>query len=559
MPWTVATYDTPRLDLTNPATFRKLNVPIGRYGDARKKDIRRRKREQEGAEFYYTSYVSSPICLYLWLMRMEPFTTLHIQMQSGKFDHAARLFGSIRDAWRIATAQINDFRELVPEFYFQPEFLVNSNNFDLGKDPSGGCVNHVTLPAWATSPLEFVYLHRKALESDVVSETICQWIDLIWGYLQRGPAAKKAKNTYDPHMYPTAWTEDVLKDPNQCAMVEAAMEQCGQVPEQLFRQPHPQRLPRSPRVVESIQVQLPVNDVIFVNLRPVSNLHDFAIISLNEETVFQKWLYTHSTQKMQPLPIGSLKIERKTITGISPVDDCRLAIGRRTGAVDVVDISSAAIFGLDGNTGRVNCVAADRRNVVSGGSDTISHCWFVEDFGLKPHRVPSFRGEIVCVCLSLHFNVWVCGTSDGAIMVLETRRGIVTRVIPLENKARPSRVLVTPEWGFIVVYLTDVVAGKVRHSLAVFSINGEAVRTCEIRSGIVAWAAFASEDAFDFIVFADEDGAVFVSEAFYLDVKEYMRVREQVLSIYYSRRDDMVIVVTKTGKIYFESRRIETQ
>jgi hypothetical protein len=196
--------------------------------------------------------------------------------------------------------------------------------------------------------------------------------------------------------------------------------------------------------------------------------------------------------------------------------------------------------------------------VVSGGSDTITHCWFVEDFGRKPHRIPSFRGEIVCVCLSLPFNMWVCGTSDGAIMVLETRRGIVTRVIPLENKARPNRVLVTPEWGFVVVYLTDVIAGKVKHSLSVFSVNGEVVRTCEIRSEIVAWAAFASEDAFDFIIFADEDGTVFGCEVFYLDVKKYMKVREQVLSIHYSRRDDMVIVVTRTGKIYFESRWIGT-
>ncbi len=47
---------------------------------------------------------------------------------------ADRMFHSIKDCW-LSAAKHNmaDVKELVPEFFYLPEFLVNANNFDLGK------------------------------------------------------------------------------------------------------------------------------------------------------------------------------------------------------------------------------------------------------------------------------------------------------------------------------------------------------------------------------------------------------------------------------------------
>ena len=45
----------------------------------------------------------------------------------------------------------------------------------------------VFLPPWAKgSAREFIRKHREALESDFVSENLHHWIDLIFGYKQRG-------------------------------------------------------------------------------------------------------------------------------------------------------------------------------------------------------------------------------------------------------------------------------------------------------------------------------------------------------------------------------------
>lgn len=70
-----------------------------------------------------------------------------------------------------------------------PEMLRNDNGFDLGKREDGSLVGDVVLPPWASNPEHFIALHRQALESDLVSCQLNQWIDLIFGYKQKGPEA----------------------------------------------------------------------------------------------------------------------------------------------------------------------------------------------------------------------------------------------------------------------------------------------------------------------------------------------------------------------------------
>ena len=52
------------------------------------------------------------------------------------------------------------------------------------------------LPPWARNPEDFIRIHRAALESETVSASLHLWIDLIFGYKQRGEEAKKALNVF---------------------------------------------------------------------------------------------------------------------------------------------------------------------------------------------------------------------------------------------------------------------------------------------------------------------------------------------------------------------------
>ena len=54
-----------------------------------------------------------------------------------------------------------DVRELIPEFYYLPEFLQNKNFFDFGHTQTGDTVHDVILPPWAKNdPKKFVAINR---------------------------------------------------------------------------------------------------------------------------------------------------------------------------------------------------------------------------------------------------------------------------------------------------------------------------------------------------------------------------------------------------------------
>ena len=54
--------------------------------------------------------------------------------QDGTFDHPDRAFHTVEGCWTSASVgDPNDIRELVPEFYYLPDFLTNSNRFILGE------------------------------------------------------------------------------------------------------------------------------------------------------------------------------------------------------------------------------------------------------------------------------------------------------------------------------------------------------------------------------------------------------------------------------------------
>jgi hypothetical protein len=63
-------------------------------------------------------------------------------------------------------------------------------------------VGDVKIPIWANSdPDTFLKMNREALESEYVSEHLHKWIDLIFGYKQRGQEAIKAFNLFHPFTY----------------------------------------------------------------------------------------------------------------------------------------------------------------------------------------------------------------------------------------------------------------------------------------------------------------------------------------------------------------------
>lgn len=146
-------------------------------------------------------------------MRLSPYTEGSILLQSGRFDYADRLFFALSDSYKNATSEYSDVRELIPEMFSVPETYLNLNGLNLGIMQNKKRVHNVELPEWCKeNPYTFVYYMRKSLEEKLASSEIHNWIDLIFGYKQRGEEAAKALNSFYYLTYEDAVPWEIFKN-----------------------------------------------------------------------------------------------------------------------------------------------------------------------------------------------------------------------------------------------------------------------------------------------------------------------------------------------------------
>ncbi|XP_064813907.1 neurobeachin-like protein 2 [Oncorhynchus masou masou] len=129
-----------------------------------------------------------------------------------------------------------DVKELIPEFFYFPEFLQNINGFDLGSlQMTQNNVTDVLLPQWALSREDFIRKHRKALECEHVSSHLHEWIDLIFGCKQRGEEAVEALNVFYYCTYEGAVDLDAIANETERKALEGIISNFGQTPCQLLK------------------------------------------------------------------------------------------------------------------------------------------------------------------------------------------------------------------------------------------------------------------------------------------------------------------------------------
>ncbi|NXP15950.1 LYST regulator, partial [Thinocorus orbignyianus] len=256
-PFILSDYTNETLDLNDPSVYRNLVKPIAvqskekedRYVDTYKyleEEYRKGAREDDPMPpvqpYHYGSHYSNSGTVLHFLVRLPPFTKMFLAYQDQSFDIPDRTFHSTNTTWRLSSYEsMTDVKELIPEFFYLPDFLVNREGFDFGVRQNGDRVNHVSLPPWARNdPRLFILIHRQALESDHVSQTICHWIDLVFGYKQKGKASVQAINVFHPATY-FGMDVSAVEDPVQRRALETMIKTYGQTPRQLFHAAHVSR------------------------------------------------------------------------------------------------------------------------------------------------------------------------------------------------------------------------------------------------------------------------------------------------------------------------------
>uniref|UniRef100_A0A8C8SSA1 Neurobeachin-like protein 2 n=1 Tax=Pelusios castaneus TaxID=367368 RepID=A0A8C8SSA1_9SAUR len=554
-PWILQDYVSETLDLSDPAVFRDLSKPIGVANERHAKDVKEKYESFEDPtgmidKFHYGTHYSNAAGVMHYMIRTEPFTTLHIQLQSGRFDCSDRQFHSVPAAWQARMENPVDVKELIPEFFYFTDFLENQNGFDLGcLQISNEKVNDVVLPKWAKSREDFIYKHRKALESEHVSAHLHEWIDLIFGYKQRGPAAVEALNVFYYCTYEGAVDLDAIADETQRKALEGIISNFGQTPCQLLKEPHPTRLSAenaarrlarldtySPNIFENL-AQLKsffvegISDGVPLVLAvvPKNQAHSFitqgspdvlVTVSANGLLGAHGWLPydknisnyfsftkdpTVSNAKAQRFLYGpfapGVDVSSKTLT-VSPDGKLLFSGGHWDNSLRVTSLSKGKIVGhITRHIDVVTCLALDLCGIylLSGSRDTTCMVWQVLQqggfsSGLAPKPVRVLYGhdaEVTCVAISTELDMAVSGSQDGTIIVHTVRRGQFMKSIrpPCESSlpATISNLAVGLEGQIVVQTSVEGRASlKDKFALHLYSVNGKHLSSVPLDEQITA-------------------------------------------------------------------------
>jgi hypothetical protein len=395
-PWVVTDFESAELDFSNVAQSRDLRKPVGVLNEENITILL-----NSGRQYFFES---------------APVTADSI----ARFRSQSSLASTFADI--LSTA--GDSRELIPEFFSCPDAI------------SGA------LPAWASTPFDFVYKHRKALESRYISLTLHSWIDLIFGFKQRGPMALSAMNTFAPATIEC----DIGND-------ESTIREHGQLPSQLFLDPHPSRQMDPPRpliVHQSFTRELGAPPILSASLA-----FDQAVSAL---------------------------ICTLAISG-SPPSPRRICV----------------------NDSTVQCHYVCMRTLVPDATAT-AQCDEFAAFACSDHYVRVFRGGTLsfavwsgkgaplCVSISTHFGLVIAGTAEGFVMVYGLRTGRLER--ELSVGWAPARVTVSQTWGVIAACGN---AGMGQWGITAFAPDGDRIAGVLIPGEVAAWEIGGGVDGAEWV------------------------------------------------------------
>ncbi|XP_020504158.2 neurobeachin-like protein 2 isoform X1 [Labrus bergylta] len=611
-PWILCDYTSPVLDLEDPSIFRDLSKPIGVVNPKHAQNVREKYESFEDStgtidKFHYGTHYSNAAGVMHYMIRMEPFTTLHVQLQSGRFDCADRQFHSVAAAWQARMESPADVKELVPEFFYLPEFLQNMNGFDLGHlQMSQESVADVLLPAWATSREDFIKKHRKALECDHVSNHLHEWIDLIFGYKQRGEEAVNALNVFYYCTYEGAVDLDAIINETERKALEGIISNFGQTPCQLLKEPHPPRMSANnatrrqarldtlpPNIFEQLTKLRPFVEVVSDGLPlvqavvPKSQNRSFIIqgsdilvtVSSNGLIGTHSWLPydknianyftftkdpTIANPKTQRFLRGPFAQGMEISAQVLVVsNDGRLLFsgGHWDCSLRVTQLGKGKLVGrICRHIDVVTCLALDLCGIylISGSRDTSCIVWQVLQQGgfsssLSPRPVQVLCGhdqEVTCVAISTELDMAVSGSKDGTVIVHTVRRGQFLRTLrPPGDSCVPAQIseLQVGMEGHIVVQtsLEERSHRRGKYSIHVYSVNG-----CLLSSSSMEEQVTAIHLVSEYIILGTMEGSLHIRDLCSLDAPvPPLALMVPVRSVSVTKEFSHILVGLEDGKL----------
>ena len=460
-PWVLADYTSEELDLSDWRSFRDLTKPMGCQTPERQADFRERFQsfaemgDHNAPPFHYGTHYSTAMIVTSYLIRLQPFVQSYLLLQGGSFDHPDRLFYSVEKTWTSASrGNMTDVRELIPEFFYLPEFLLNTNGFDFGqRQGDGESIDKVALPPWAKGdPKIFIAKHREALESEYVSKHLHHWIDLIFGHKQTGEAALEATNVFHHLSYRGARDLDKIVDPLERVATIGIIHNFGQTPHQIFQRSHPprddgKRVPKQLDVMAESLTRLP--SAVFAIKDRVTSLHYSA-------------------------RLDRLMCSAPSKINIGPTYDKYMEWGFVDGGIRFYASDTKKLIGLfeHVHVTQISCILfVDSQTLVTAGEDCVISIWGIsyafKSVELQP-KGSLFGHRTACTTLaaSRSFRTLLSAAEDGQVLLWDLNRLQIVRKLA-QGAQSVTCAKINDVNGTIMVCRGQ--------DLTLFTLNGEAL------------------------------------------------------------------------------------
>lgn len=654
-PWILSDYTSPEIDLSDPKFYRDLSRPIGTFNESRLENLEYLYNETKSTPFasLYRFHYSAPAYVISFLLRHEPFTSLHIQLQNGKFDHPNRLFFSVAGSWESITSIQSDFRELIPEFFATSEFLINSEHFDLGyrtvpipvkraasnqlisvedgtkildedellklthhssqqinlshndnssqvyqkraprtkltQEKNGQlvlnkevAVEDVELPPWAPSASAFIALNRMALESSIVSSTLHQWIDLIFGYKQR---SIEALNLFHPYSY----LQTLEEDPSMLQTIQQHAANFGITPTQLFDKAHEKRTFVPPKHLLTSQEQIffttaqlydfatytdtdasvperNIKDVPKLAENNSNNSNDVVKISCTVDTFYA--LFADGTFRTYGFNEKSQMIPQKTssIDLSSHLKPQRVFIDPITKSVIVSapwsqgfkKYHKSTIFNQENAHSTIVTdisVSFDGKYAVTGASDSSLIVWNLSVFGeerIQCHIV-AHTEEIKSVAISSQLEIVTSCDIGGTLVYSDLRNGNFLRKIKFDEK--PSSMYIS-DLGFVVLLFNQVLndesgaTSRQKTKVVLLDLGARILNELELEGRLTSSIVIHNTDSTSFLCIAQETKVLYILRIYDLKTIALTTVNHLVKDMAYCKENMSLYMLMENNSLY---------
>ena len=234
-PWIIYDFKKGILNWLSDSIYRDLSLPIHACGEDRERIIN--KYDLLDDEKYHSgTFYSTHSFVSYFLVRQRPFTEIHLEIQGAKFDAPSRMFNGAEQLSNLT----EKYQELIPAIFNFPELYIKTNIIFEENNNNLEPINDFELPEWSKDdPRKFCLILRKMLESDKISQKLNLWIDLVFGYKQKGQNAVKALNIFRNACYPFEKNEfEKMVKNNEIESYLYEKEELGCVGKQLFSKSH---------------------------------------------------------------------------------------------------------------------------------------------------------------------------------------------------------------------------------------------------------------------------------------------------------------------------------